>query len=185
MVVAPTGAAGAADVSGIDDRSVEDDALDAGAFDEDEAEELIAVVGMAGRFPEAPDLDAFWHNLRTGRDCLHTFTDAELDELGIPARFYQQDNFVRRGTILPHRDEFDARFFGFTPKQAAIMDPQARIFLETCYEALESAGYNPYDTGNTVGVFTGSNPNDYRPPARGGRPHRLPHRLRPADRGRP
>ncbi|MCP5031911.1 MAG: type I polyketide synthase, partial [Actinomycetia bacterium] len=124
-------------------------------------DEFIAVVGMAGRFPESPDLEAFWDNLRSGRDCLHTFSDAELDELDIPAHYYQQDNFVRRGTILPERDNFDARFFGFTPNQAAIMDPQARIFLETCYQALESAGYDPFDTGATVGVFAGSNPNDY------------------------
>jgi acyl transferase domain-containing protein len=151
------------DDPGFENQALDDQALDDRVYDDeaDATDELVAVVGMAGRFPEAPDLDAFWHNLRTGRDCLHTFSDAELDALGIPARFYQRDNFIRRGTILPDRDGFDARFFGYTPNQAAIMDPQARIFLETCYEALESAGYNPYDTGNTVGVFAGSNPNDY------------------------
>ncbi len=129
--------------------------------EDDLAEEFVAVVGMAGRFPESPDLDAFWDNLRQGRDCLHTFSDDELTELGIPLETVHVDNFVRRGTILPDRDRFDARFFGYTPKQAGITDPQARIFLETCYEALEHAGYNPFDPGCPVGVFAGSNPNDY------------------------
>ncbi|MEM7325632.1 MAG: SDR family oxidoreductase [Actinomycetota bacterium] len=127
----------------------------------DPEEGFIAVVGMAGRYPEAPNLDAFWQNLRDGRDCLRTFTDDELDELGIPADRYNAENFVRRGTVLPDHDRFDAAFFGFTPRQAEIMDPQSRIFLETCYEALESAGYNPFDTGQSVGVFGGSNPCDY------------------------
>ena len=135
--------------------------MDPAIDDEAEFDDFVAVVGMAGRFPESPDLNAFWDNLRHGRDCLHTFSDAELDELGIPAHLYQQNNFVRRGTQLDARDDFDARFFGYTPKQAAIMDPQARIFLETSYQALESAGYNPFETGHTVGVFAGSNPNDY------------------------
>ncbi|MEM7274962.1 MAG: SDR family oxidoreductase [Actinomycetota bacterium] len=124
-------------------------------------DDFIAVVGMAGRFPEAPNLDAFWDNLRNGRDCLRTAEDDELDALGIPEARYRADNFVRRGTRLADHDRFDAAFFGFTPRQAAVMDPQSRIFLETCYEALESAGYDPFDTGQSVGVFGGSNPCDY------------------------
>ncbi len=130
-------------------------------LDDDLDDDLIAVVGMAGRFPESPNVDVFWDNIRSGRDCLHDFTDDELDELGIPAEVYRRPNFVRRGTILPDHDGFDAAFFGFTPKQAGIMDPQARIFLETCYEAIEAAGYDPFATGHEVGVYAGSNPNDY------------------------
>ena len=128
---------------------------------DDPIDDLIAVVGMAGRFPEAPDLAAFWDNLRTGKDCLRTATDDELDALGIPSETYGADNFIRRGTRLADHDRFDAAFFGFTPHQAAVMDPQSRIFLETCYEALEAAGYDPFDTGHSVGVFGGSNPCDY------------------------
>ena len=126
-----------------------------------ESDELIAVVGLAGRFPESPDLVAFWDNLRQGRDCLRTFTEDDLEALGIPPEIYRRDSFVPRGTVLPERDGFDARFFGYTPNQASVMDPQARIFLETCYEALEAAGYDPFDVGQPVGVFAGSNPNDY------------------------
>lgn len=128
---------------------------------EEGSENFVAVVGMAGRYPESPDLDAFWANLRQGNDCLHTFSDDEMAALGIPLETVQVDNFVPRGTRLPDRDSFDARFFGYTPRNAAITDPQARIFLETCYEALENSGYNPFDPGCPVGVFAGSNPNDY------------------------
>lgn len=128
---------------------------------DDRSDEHVAVIGMAGRFPDSPDLDAFWANLRAGRDCLRTFSHDELEALGIPPETIKLDNFVPRGTLLPDREGFDARFFGYTPKQAGIMDPQARIFLETCYEALEHGGYDPFTPGSPVGVFAGSNPNDY------------------------
>lgn len=121
----------------------------------------IAIIGIAGRFPESPNIEAFWQNLHDGVDCLVTASDEELDELGIPQHLYRRPGFVRRGTRLPHADCFDARFFGFTPREAELMDPQSRIFLETCYHAIENAGYNPYGIEVPTGVFAGSNPNDY------------------------
>jgi acyl transferase domain-containing protein len=127
----------------------------------DEAADHIAVVGVAGRFPESPNIETFWDNVRHGRDCLHTFTDDELDALGIPASRYNQPNFVRRGTRLPNMDAFDAAFFGLTPREAATLDPQSRLFLETSYLALESAGFDPFAIDEPVGVFAGCNPNDY------------------------
>ena len=123
--------------------------------------EQIAIIGLAGRYPSSPDIGAFWDNLREGRDCLRTFTAEELEELGIGADHYERDNFVPRGAEVPDARGFDARFFGFTPQEAAMMDPQSRVLLETSWEAFEDAGYEPSTTDEPVGVFAGSNPNDY------------------------
>ncbi len=123
--------------------------------------EQIAVVGMAGRYPKAADIDALWRVFRDGVDCLESFSDEELDEIGIPAAYYNRENFIRRGTRLPDAGKFDAAFFGFTPREAMMMDPQSRIFLETCYQALDHSGYDPSRYERAIGVFAGSNPNDY------------------------
>jgi acyl transferase domain-containing protein/acyl carrier protein len=129
--------------------------------DDDDGFEQIAVIGVAGRYPESPDVRAFWQNLRNGRDCLHTFSADEMGALGLPAKYHQRENFVPRGSELPDASCFDARFFGFTPQEAAVMDPQSRVFLETCWEALEDSGYDPHRVAESIGVFAGSNPNDY------------------------
>ncbi len=121
----------------------------------------VAVIGLAGRFPESESIEQFWRLLQSGEHGLRRFSDAELDELGIPAETYQSDNFVRAGSRFPYADCFDAAFFGFTPREASIIDPQCRVFLETCYEALENAGCDPYSYPEEIGVFAGSNPNDY------------------------
>ena len=123
--------------------------------------EKIAVVGMAGRYPGAPDVESFWQNLVDGVDSLHEFSDEELDELGIGSEIYGRENFVRRGTILPGHDCFDHEMFGFSPREAAIIDPQSRVFLETAHAALEHAGYDPFSVPGEVGVFAGCNPIDY------------------------
>ncbi|MCP3934692.1 MAG: SDR family oxidoreductase [Actinomycetia bacterium] len=138
--------------------SPDTEALDLDGLDEPDK---VAIVGLAGRYPEAPDLDTFWQNLLDGRDCLHEFTDDELDELGIPASVYGRDNFVRRGTRLPHFDEFDAELFAMSPREASMTDPQARVLLEVAYRALEHAGYNPFEVPGEVGVFAGCNPIDH------------------------
>ncbi len=126
-----------------------------------EDNDYVAVIGVAGRFPEAATVDDLWQNLVDERDCLHSFTDDELDELGIPREAYSAPNFIRRGTRLPFQSSFDYRFFGFTPKEAEVMDPQSRIFLEEAYSALENAGVDPFTENRPIGVFAGSNPNDY------------------------
>tara|TARA_R110002049_G_scaffold27321_2_gene94046 strand:+ start:134117 stop:140011 length:5895 start_codon:yes stop_codon:yes gene_type:complete len=123
--------------------------------------EKVAIVGLAGRYPGAPNIETFWQNLVDGVDSLHEFTDAELDQLGIPESVYNQPNFVRRGTILPEHDCFDHSLFGFSPREAAIIDPQSRVLLETAYTALEHAGYDPFTAPGDVGVFAGCNPVDY------------------------
>ena len=127
----------------------------------DDGFEQIAVIGMAARYPDAPDVDQFWQNLRNGVHSLRRFSDEELEELGIPSEIYKHPNFVPTGTLLPDADKFDAAFFGFTPREAEGLDPQARVFLETCYSALEHAAYDPFRYRGAIGVFAGSNPHDY------------------------
>jgi len=122
---------------------------------------FIAIIGLAGRFPDAPDIRAFWRNLEQGVESLVAFTDAELADSGIDSKYLEDPNFVRKGTYLEGADLFDAAFFGLNPREAEILDPQHRIFLECAWEAMEDAGYLGESTGARVGVFAGSSMNSY------------------------
>ena len=102
--------------------------------------QAIAIVGLAGRFPDARSLDDFWRNLRTGVESLETFGDAELDAALVPAGLRNDKQFVRKGTTLDGAELFDARFFGISPREADQMDLQHRLALELAWEALEDAG---------------------------------------------
>ena len=122
----------------------------------------IAIVGLAGRFPGARDVDAFWANLVEGRETISSFTDDELDPAGadeLEAR--RQPGYVRSRGILDDVELFDAEFFGINPAEAAILDPQQRVFMETAWEALERAGYDPRAFEGEVGVFAGMSNNTY------------------------
>lgn len=121
----------------------------------------IAIVGMAGRFPDAPDLDKFWANIRDGVESLRDFTDAEMDAAGVPEALRNNPNFVPRGTTLDGSDLFDAEFFQMSPGEAQIMDPQQRLFLECAWEALEHAGYAPGQIDVPVGLYAGVSMNTY------------------------
>ncbi|HEY4847912.1 MAG TPA: beta-ketoacyl synthase N-terminal-like domain-containing protein, partial [Methylocella sp.] len=102
----------------------------------------IAVIGMAGRFPGAPALDAFWDNLRRGVESITHFPPDELEDAH--GRSVQdQPGYVRARSILDGVELFDAGFFNFLPREAELTDPQQRVFLEIAWEALESAGYDP------------------------------------------
>ena len=138
-----------------------DEELDADSPMLEQGLETIAVVGYAGRFPSANSVDQLWQNLQAGEDGMHWFSDEELDALGISPGIYRQKSFVPRGTRIEGFDEFDAVRFGFSPREAANTDPQSRLMLEVCHEALEHAGYAPFDTPGEVGVFAGCNPVDY------------------------
>ena len=127
----------------------------------DNTDDLVAVVGMAGRYPESPNLDVLWDHLVAGDDCVHRFSAGELLELGIPQATIDLPNFVPRGTRIDRFDHFDAARFGLSPREAAMTDPQARLFLETAHQALEHAGYDPFAVPGEVGVFAGCNPIDY------------------------
>lgn len=118
----------------------------------------IAVVGMACRLPGAPDVDAFWQVLAEGRDVISRFSPDELLAAGITAEEFQAEGYVAAKGVLQDADCFDADFFGLAPSDAALMDPQQRIFIECAYSALEHAGYGLPDADGAaqVGVFGGS-----------------------------
>ncbi len=123
----------------------------------------IAVVGLACRFPDALTPDAFWNNLRTGHESLKELDDEQLRAAGVSDAELSDPDYVKASMSLQDLKCFDAEFFGFSPREAAIMDPQHRIFLETCWEALENAGHNPDVFDGPIGVFAGSGHNAYLP----------------------
>ena len=122
----------------------------------------IAVVGIAGRFPGSRDCDEFWQNLRAGREGLTFFTDEEIEAAGCNLGANRGKRVRSRG-IVDEADYFDAAFFGYTPREAEIMDPQQRVFLEVAWAALESAGFDPERVPGSVGVYAGASINTYYP----------------------
>ena len=139
----------------------------------------IAIVGMAGRFPGARDVGEYWANVSAGVRCLEDFSEAELLARGVGATRLGQANYVRTGTRIEGFDRFDAGFFGYTPREAEIMDPQHRLFLETAWEALERGGFDPDGDNGTVGVFAGAGTPTYLSPTL--RVQDCRRRWRPAD----
>ncbi len=121
----------------------------------------IAVVGMAGRFPGARNLDEFWHNLADGIESITRFSDEELLRSGVPADCLSNPNYVKAAPVLQDPGHFDADFFGFLPLEARTLDPQHRILLEVAHEAMEDAGYDPGRYPGRIGVFTGAAFNTY------------------------
>ncbi|MFZ9747770.1 MAG: SDR family NAD(P)-dependent oxidoreductase, partial [Opitutaceae bacterium] len=118
----------------------------------------IAIIGVAGRYPDAPDLDAFWRNLRAGRDSIIEIPPDRWDHRVFHDPRPGQPGKTRNkwGGFLPDVARFDAAFFGVTPREAIALDPQERIFLETAWQTLESAGYSrPALARRPVGVFVG------------------------------
>src|SRR5213593_491925 len=125
------------------------------------AELDIAIVGMAGRFPGARNLNEFWQNLAGGVESIARLSDEEILESGVPASCLNDPSYVKAAPILKEPGHFDAGFFGFSPLEARTMDPQHRILLELAYEALEHAGYDPERYPGRIGVFTGAAMNTY------------------------
>ncbi|HEX5759075.1 MAG TPA: thioester reductase domain-containing protein [Thermoanaerobaculia bacterium] len=121
----------------------------------DEPQEQVAVVGMAGRFPGAPDLDAFWRNLRDGVDAVRDLTDGELLASGVDPALLARPDYVKAAAPIDGVELFDASFFGFSPREAELLDPQVRVFMECAWEALESAGYAAESYDGWVGLFAG------------------------------
>jgi amino acid adenylation domain-containing protein len=114
----------------------------------------IAIIGMAGRFPGAANVEAFWQMLEQGREGIRFFRPDELDP-SIPAALHNDPGYVNARGVLDGVDRFDAAFFGIAPREAEVMDPQQRVFLELCWECMERAGYVPGQTAAPVGVFAG------------------------------
>ncbi|MDJ0730271.1 MAG: amino acid adenylation domain-containing protein [Crocosphaera sp.] len=125
----------------------------------EQGESDIAIIGMSCRFPGANNLEQFWQNLRDGVESISILEDGDLQ---ISDRTVLNDsNYVKAGASLPDVDLFDASFFGYSAKEAEIMDPQQRIFLECAWEALQSSGYASEEVEPSTGVFAGSGMNTY------------------------
>jgi amino acid adenylation domain-containing protein len=116
--------------------------------------EPVALIAMAGRFPGAADVEQFWDNLMAGRESISFFDDATLDA-GVSAALRADPSYVRARGVIDGIEGFDAAFFGVNPKEAELMDPQQRVFLEICWECLERGGYVPDQAPGPVGVYGG------------------------------
>jgi len=124
-------------------------------------ETAIAVIGTACHLPGANNSEEFWNNLRNGIESTSFFTEEELLAAGIPAAKLQAPGYVKASPVLNGVAAFDPGFWGISPKDAAIMDPQHRHFLECAYEALEDAGHDSQRFDGTIGVFGGCGANSY------------------------
>lgn len=125
------------------------------------AYEGIAIIGMSGRFPGAKNIEEYWENLKAGQDGISFFTKEDAKEAGVNKEYFENNDYVFAGGILEDVEYFDEGFFGMTPREAADMDPQQRLFLECSYEALEDAGYAKEEYTEPVGVFAGANMSTY------------------------
>jgi amino acid adenylation domain-containing protein len=123
----------------------------------------VAIIGLAGQFPGAQDLEQFWRNLAGGVESISRLSDEALAEAGVPASLSSRSGYVRAKGVLQGAELFDADFFGVNPREARQMDPQQRRFLECAWEALEDAGYPPGTHGASVGVFATSSATSYQP----------------------
>lgn len=121
----------------------------------------IAIIGMSGRFPGANSIHEFWQNLQNGREAISFFTDQELAAAGVSPAVYSQQQYVKAGAVLDGIEMFDAAFFGISPRDAALMDPQQRLFLECAWEALEQAGYDAERYAERIGVYAGASMDTY------------------------
>ena len=124
------------------------------------AEAEIAIVGMVGRYPGAHNVEELWSNLCNGLESITFFAEDEIDP-SVDLDLRTDPNYVRAKGMLQGAESFDAGFFGISPRQAEIMDPQARLFLELAQEALENSGHTPSQYSGRVGLYAGSGQNTY------------------------
>lgn len=121
----------------------------------------IAIIGMAGRFPGAASVEGLWANLRDGVESVTFFTDEQLLASGVDPEALRNERYVNAGCIIEGVELFDAGFFGFSPREAAGMDPQQRLFLECVWEAIEAAGYDTERLKGTTSLFAGASMSSY------------------------
>nr|CAF05649.1 TubD protein [Archangium disciforme] len=122
----------------------------------------IALVGMAGRFPGAPDVESFWRNLVAGVESISFFSEEELRQAGVSEQIRRRPEYVPAKGVLEDLELFDAGFFGYSPREASHLDPQQRLLLECSWEALEDAGLRPDQLPGWVGVYVGAGDTSYR-----------------------
>lgn len=115
----------------------------------------VAVIGMAGRFPRASNIEHFWNNLINGSNSITFFSDEELLTAGVDPKLIKNSNYVKAKGFVEGMEYFDPSFFGYTPKEAETLDPQIRIFHECVWEGLEDAGYNPKSYEGLIGLYGG------------------------------
>ncbi|MCP5106413.1 MAG: SDR family NAD(P)-dependent oxidoreductase, partial [bacterium] len=121
----------------------------------------VAVIGMAGRFPQAENVEEFWNKLVDGCECITFFSDRELRESGVKDEYINNPAFIKAYGWLDGIDMFDASFFGYSPLEAELMDPQMCIFHESVWEALEDAGCDPNSYKKLIGLYAGASANFY------------------------
>jgi acyl transferase domain-containing protein/thioesterase domain-containing protein len=119
----------------------------------------IAVIGMAGRFPGAENIDAFWENIKNGVESVAFFSEGELSAAGIDPALIKNSNYIKAKGWVEEIEFFDSEFFGYTPREAELMDPQVRLFHECAWQALENAGYDPQSYHGLIGLYAGYTPN--------------------------
>ncbi len=125
-------------------------------------EDRIAVIGLAGRFPGAPSADALFRLLEEGREAISFFSEEELLEAGVPTSLLADPHYVRARGALEGAELFDAGFFALTPREASLLDPQQRLFLEQCWAALEDAGHARERGRGRTGVFASASRSTYQ-----------------------
>ncbi len=121
----------------------------------------VAIVGLAGRFPGAGDVGEFWANLRDGVESIEPLSEEELAAAGVTPEVWSRPGYVRAAPRFEGAEMFDAEFFGYSAREAQIMDPQHRLFLETAWHALEDSGHDPAHFKGDVGVFAGAGTSTY------------------------
>ena len=134
--------------------------LDSDAIDQREGLD-IAVIGMAGRFPGAPDVETFWRNLCAGKESVSELSLQQLSEAGVERQTAERPNYVKARAILDGIDLFDAPLFGMMPREADMTDPQQRLLLECAWETFDRAGYDPSRYPGAIGVYAGSSTSGY------------------------
>lgn len=123
--------------------------------------DAIAVIGMAARVPGADDIEAFWENLVLGIESVTHLDEAALLARGVSPERLGDEHYIRVATLADHIEDFDAGFFNLAPRDAAVMDPQIRLFLEIAHATLENAGYDPLRMDRDVGVVAAVGPSRY------------------------
>jgi len=119
----------------------------------------IAVIGMSGRFPGAENISQYWENLKNGVETITFFSEEELQKAGVSPQLIEHPDYVKTASILDKIEYFDALFFGYTPKEAVVLNPQIRIFYECVYEALEDGGYAAETYTGSIGLYAGGSTN--------------------------
>lgn len=121
----------------------------------------IAIIGLSGRFPGAPAIDTFWHNLCNGIESISIFSQQDVLAAGVTDELLNHSDYVKAGAILDDIEMFDAPFFNYLPAEAQIIDPQQRLFLECAWKAMEHAGYDTDTYTGSIGMYAGIGMNTY------------------------